>query len=121
MGFYDMLTSRTATIFLHELLHIDWITRAGKYGANERVSDLWLYTHDGTIRRALGPKWAQTLTRWEVSMERVAQAAWSNADNLALFAMAMYIQLLTGDVRSFPYPDPPPLDVGDGNPYERWK
>lgn len=97
----------TAVVWLHELLHIDWVSHAAPYGKNAHIQDL---SHK--IRnikdsvRALGPKWAKAIARYQG--ENVAQYIWANAENTALYAMVMYVQSALEVYPHLPWASEPP-------------
>lgn len=81
-------------VFAHELFHIDWVSRATKkWGGNLHVRD-WTIAikkdKGGYVRSgAYGPMLTKTLARWD---QDTAYYTSTNADSLAEFIMASYVQ-----------------------------
>ncbi|RDH35419.1 glycoside hydrolase family 18 protein [Aspergillus welwitschiae] len=99
----NMMTyyNNQARVWLHELLHIDWVSKAGEYGRNLHISDLkigykneknemeWYDTYGPVPCKALG----------RVSGVPSAYTI-QNADSLALYALAKYVWSTLGE---YPY------------------
>ncbi|KAI3129279.1 hypothetical protein CBS147326_6518 [Penicillium roqueforti] len=101
-----------ATTWMHELLHIDWVALANGWGPNTHVTDIKMkYNYD------TGPKWVTAYAPYlNKGLARVQTqfADWTiqNADSMALFALAKFIQNKLGDIYPhLPLAPPPPLDV----------
>lgn len=105
----NYLTSK-ASVWAHELMHIDWAIDAGRYGDQSHVTDLTLVVRDPTGKRvaarATGPQMTKALARY---IPDTAFYTLQNADNLALYALVRYIQKDLGNV--YPHlpmaPEPP--------------
>lgn len=102
-----------AHIWIHELLHIDWVSQAEQYGSNAHVTDIKMQMRfaDGSKKdiTVYGPAAAKSLARWGYDT-----GSWviRNSDNLALYAMARYVQKALGDVYPhLPFAPKPPDSV----------
>ena len=88
----SMLIRYLGHVWIHELLHIDWVSQANGYGSNSHVSDLkiTLNTDKGyKDYKAYGGRFAKILARWAVN---TGSYVIRNADSLALHALALYVQ-----------------------------
>ncbi|KAH0528266.1 hypothetical protein TsFJ059_003151 [Trichoderma semiorbis] len=102
MNNYD---SNQGSTWIHELLHIDWVAKAGKYGTDQHISDLTLkfnYGEDDEGNKrykyfdAYGPALAKALARFAprydpITYLPVGTYTIRNADNLSLYALARYV------------------------------
>ncbi|KAL8687619.1 MAG: hypothetical protein Q9224_005100, partial [Gallowayella concinna] len=100
----DQYSASQAHVWIHELLHIDWVSQAKSYGSNEHVTDLkinFFQPGDKWAKevKAYGGKSTKILARFP---ENTGKYVMKNADNLALYALAHYVQ---GQIDGYPlYP-----------------
>ncbi|KAL9015342.1 MAG: hypothetical protein Q9180_008885, partial [Flavoplaca navasiana] len=100
----DQYHDSRAHVWIHELLHIDWVSQAKSYGSNQHVTDLsinFVPSSGGVERetRAYAGRNTKILARWP---ENTGKYIMLNADNLATYALAHYIQ---GQIDGYPvYP-----------------
>ncbi|KAJ5992306.1 hypothetical protein N7451_008030 [Penicillium sp. IBT 35674x] len=89
-----------AMVWIHELLHIDWVSTASSSGNIRHVTDVKVGYKEGktdilTYYKAYGPQACKALARlgW-------ATGAWTirNADSLTLYAFAKYVQNALGNI-----------------------
>lgn len=99
-----------------ELMHIDWVSKAGIYGSNPRVTDITIQfqTIGGDVYtgKAYGPLLTKILARWPYT---TGVWVWQNADNMNDYALAKYVQSQIGNV----YPNFPV--VTEENIRQPWK
>jgi hypothetical protein len=98
-------TPNQAATWIHELLHIDWVSLAGDYGSNEHVTDLKIafkiQSEDPDkpeiweVHKAYTPRWCKSLARWGTDTGK-----WviRNADSMTQYIMAKYVQNALGDI-----------------------
>ncbi|KAK8097495.1 GDSL-like lipase/acylhydrolase [Apiospora sp. TS-2023a] len=106
-----------ASTFLHEVTHMDYFMNVPGYGPQIRD---WDYPYDGQWHNAYGVLGAKMLGRYDAKKNpgAVSQA---NADNLAFFALAKWVESHGKENR---YPHLPALDTnqkpsGDPRPADR--
>lgn len=100
---------------------MDWVSKAKQYGSNAHVTDLKVVVtiEDGEgqssrVFKVYGPLMTKCLARWGYD---TGTYTIQNADSLALFAMARYVQKALGDVYPhLPLAPIPPDSVIDPNP-----
>ncbi|GCB28264.1 hypothetical protein AAWM_11149 [Aspergillus awamori] len=109
-----------ARVWLHELLHIDWVSKANQYGRNNHVTDMKVgyRNFDGSTTwfSAYGPLLCKALAR-----ATIAPGFWviQNADSLTMYMIAKYVQDKMGAYPHLPWaPEPPssvdkPMEVGN--------
>ncbi|KAK1523960.1 uncharacterized protein CCOS01_09047 [Colletotrichum costaricense] len=109
-----------ARTWIHELLHIDWVSKANQYGSNTHVTDLKMWVpKEGEsppayqLLQIYSPKMAKTLARYKYDTGHwIAQSC----ENLTLYAMARYVQKALGNV--YPHlplaPEPPSSPPTEG-------
>lgn len=90
------LTSFAAHIFIHEMLHIHWVTRSGRHGPHQPVVDLWMYfkeagSDDQQKVRVYGAKYAKILARLDSTSTLGGFIARSD-ESLGLYLLAKYVQ-----------------------------
>ncbi|KAK1448624.1 hypothetical protein CMEL01_07939 [Colletotrichum melonis] len=98
----DNYLPNKARTWIHELLHIDWVSRANQYGSNTHVTDLKMWVpKEGEsppayqLLQIYSPKMAKTLARYKHDTGHwIAQSC----ENLTLYAMARYVQKALGNV-----------------------
>ncbi|KAJ5657645.1 uncharacterized protein N7484_001294 [Penicillium longicatenatum] len=103
-----------ALVWIHELLHIDWVSTASSSGDIHHVTDVKVGYERGekkgmTYYKAYGPWACKALARlgW-------ATGAWTiiNADSLTLYAFAKYVQNALGNIYPhLPLAPPPPKNA----------
>ncbi|EAW20625.1 uncharacterized protein NFIA_030580 [Aspergillus fischeri NRRL 181] len=108
-----------ALVWIHELLHIDWVSMASSSGNIHHVSDIKVGYEEGNkgVMRyytAYGPRMCKALARlgW-------ATGKWTiqNADSLTLYAFAKYVQNALGNI--YPHlPLAPPAPKSATIPFE---
>ncbi|KAL8675303.1 MAG: hypothetical protein Q9224_007474, partial [Gallowayella concinna] len=98
----DQYWASQAHIWIHELLHIDWVSQAMSYGSNEHITDMKIDFAQGKKMKetkAYGGRFTKILARFPRNTGRYVM---KNADNLALYALAHYVQ---GQIDGYPlYP-----------------
>ncbi|KAL6876786.1 glycoside hydrolase family 18 protein [Trichoderma novae-zelandiae] len=103
------------SIWIHELMHIDWVALANEYGDNPHPTDMKLTFHNKDDKDfnavAYGPYWAKALSRFKPFIDGVGTYSNRNADNLSIYALARYVQKALKNV--YPHlplaPRPPDL------------
>lgn len=89
-----------ALVWIHKLLHIDWVPTASSSGNIHHITDVKVGYKEGktdilTYYKAYGPRICKALARlgW-------ATGAWTiiNADSLTLYAFAKYVQNALGNI-----------------------
>ncbi|KAI3557278.1 hypothetical protein CABS03_11863 [Colletotrichum abscissum] len=116
----DNYLPNKARTWIHELLHIDWVSKANQYGSNTHVTDLKMWVpKEGEsppayqLLQIYSPKMAKTLARYKYNTGHwIAQSC----ENLTLYAMARYVQKALGNV--YPHlplaPEPPSSPPTEG-------
>jgi hypothetical protein len=93
---------------IHELLHIDWVASAERYGSNLHVKD-WqveFYDHDNHDKKehryVYGARLAKTLARWNdrTTTPQPGRFIARSAENLALYPLAIY---MTQQLGAYPH------------------
>ncbi|KAI9763098.1 MAG: hypothetical protein M1840_000910 [Geoglossum simile] len=97
LGNYDRTTTYT---IIHELLHINWVHKSGRYGTNEPVIDYRIEFWDGDqgtykIRDVYGPERAKILARYH-NPSTIGGIIARSDENLGMFALAKLIQAKFG-------------------------
>ncbi|GLA55977.1 hypothetical protein AnigIFM63604_003465 [Aspergillus niger] len=112
--FGDMRTyyDNQARVWLHELLHIDWVAKADEYGSNVHVSDLKVgYRQTNRVMKwfgVYGPNYCKALAR----IGAVPSAyTIMNSDSLVLYALTKYVHNKLGAFPYRPLAPPPPQSV----------
>lgn len=88
---------RPGTVILHELLHLDQVSFAGEYGANNHVVDWTIEFADphgsSFIKQDMvyGALLAKTLARYP-DLSNLGDLIVSSDENLMLYALAKYVQ-----------------------------
>jgi hypothetical protein len=90
-------------VWIHELLHIDWVSKAREYGSNPHVTDVkirWQVSSDPQVPifrevKTYGPEAVKALARWG---QNTGSWVIRNSDNLTLYAMARYVQKALGNI-----------------------
>lgn len=93
---------------IHELLHIDWVASAERYGSNLHVKDwqIEFYDHENHDKKerylVYGPRMAKTLARWNdrSSTPQPGRFIARSAENLALYPLAIY---MTQQLGAYPH------------------
>ncbi|TFA97437.1 hypothetical protein CCMA1212_010831 [Trichoderma ghanense] len=84
------------SVWIHELMHIDWVALAHEYGDNPHPTDMKLTfrTSPETTRTATayGPVLAKALARFKPFIDGVGTYTNRNAENLSIYALARYVQ-----------------------------
>lgn len=97
-------------------MHIDWVTKARRYGSNPHVTDINIrFQTIGSevyTGKAYGPLLTKILARYPYD---TGQWVWQNADNMADCALGKYVQSKIGNV----YPNF--SVVTEENTKEPWK
>jgi hypothetical protein len=101
-----------ALTFLHELLHIDWVHKSGRYGPNQEVLDYAVEFYSETekkhvTRAVYGALYSKILARWSggigiPSHPEIGGIIARSAENLALYALAKFLILRLGAYPHFP-------------------
>ncbi|CAK46246.1 uncharacterized protein An12g05330 [Aspergillus niger] len=99
-------------VWLHELLHIDWVAKADEYGSNVHVSDLKVgYRQTNRVMKwfgVYGPNYCKALAR----IGAVPSAyTIMNSDSLVLYALTKYVHNKLGAFPYRPLAPPPPQSV----------
>ncbi|KAF2261270.1 hypothetical protein CC78DRAFT_608635 [Lojkania enalia] len=105
MNTYD---EARAVTFIHELLHIDWVASAERYGPNLHVKDweIEFYDHENHDKKekvaVYGARMAKTLARWNdrTKSPQPGRFIARSAENLALYTLAIY---MTGQLGAYPH------------------
>jgi hypothetical protein len=110
-----------AVTFLHELLHINWVHKSGRYGQNQKVIDYAVEFYDQAeeefvTKPAYGPLYSKIVARWpEVTgipgHGEVGGIIARSAENLALYALAKYLTVHLGAYPHFPLVNTNPVSV----------
>lgn len=109
----DLYYDNQARVWLHELLHIDWVSKANQYGSNDHITDMKVgYRNvDGSTTwfSAYGPLLCKALGRITFT-----PGLWviQNADSLTMYAIAKYVQDKMGAYPHLPWAPEPPSSVG---------
>ncbi|KAI9765020.1 MAG: hypothetical protein M1840_007845 [Geoglossum simile] len=90
----------TSFIIVHELLHINWVHKSGRYGPNEQVIDYRIEFWDENERRfkirdVYGPQRAKILARYNRPSE-IGRIIARSDENLGLYALAKFVQAKFG-------------------------
>ncbi|KAI1282375.1 hypothetical protein F5Y07DRAFT_237858 [Xylaria sp. FL0933] len=102
----DSYMMNKAHVWAHELMHIDWATKANDYGPNKHVSDIRMWAKQAVPPgeppvwqefKANGAQAVKALARFSGGAPRGQYVA-QNADSLALYASVRYIQAQLGNV-----------------------
>ncbi|KAL6895403.1 glycoside hydrolase family 18 protein [Trichoderma longibrachiatum] len=84
------------SVWIHELLHLDWVALARKYGSNPHPTDMkvtYAISKDKKIvLDAYGPLLAKGLARFKPFVDDIGTYTNRNADNLSMYALARYVQ-----------------------------
>lgn len=80
-------------------MHIDWVSKALRYGSNEHITDMNIAFHDidgfAYEAKAYAPLKAKILARYPYN---TGKYVWLNADNMNLYALARYVQAKIGNI-----------------------
>lgn len=90
-----------ARIWIHELLHIDWVTNPNNNNEPKHVVDLRLEfgsLGNPIVNAAYGPTRTKALARWKWNTGKYILR---NADSMTMYAMAKYVQNELGGI--YPY------------------
>lgn len=91
-------TVRQGSVWYHELMHIDWVSKARSYGSNPHITDMSVefLNIDGTAEqgKAYSALWTKILARYPAESGKYV---WQNANNLALYVLAVYVQSKLGN------------------------
>ncbi|KAL6897060.1 hypothetical protein GGI43DRAFT_385685 [Trichoderma evansii] len=104
-------------VWIHELLHIYWVSKATPYGTNDHVTDLKLDTKDSQPDNpepeAYGAKMTKALARFKSRLiGTTGDYTIRNADSMAMYALVRYVQKALGGVYPhYPLAPEPPSDV----------
>jgi chitinase len=104
-----------ASLWIHELLHIDWVALANGWGPNAHVTDLkmlYKFNEEETWFTAYGPRRTKGLARAQGEF-----VDWTirNADSMSMYGLAKYVQNKLGDVYPhLPLAPEPPTSVVTG-------
>ncbi|KAI9761719.1 MAG: hypothetical protein M1840_001723 [Geoglossum simile] len=106
----------TGYIIIHELLHINWVHKSGRYGTNQPVIDFRIRFRDPNsgwkTRDVYRPQRAKILARYREPNSLGGIIARSD-ENLGLYALAKYVQSQLGA-----YPHRPVVDTRpSGHPW----
>ncbi|KAL9579508.1 MAG: hypothetical protein Q9203_006664 [Teloschistes exilis] len=99
----DNYRDTQAHVWIHELLHINWVSQATGYGGNDQVFDLSVSFStnedppDRRIQKAYGGQNTKILARYP---HNTGTYVMRNADNLAMYALAHYVQ---GQIGGYPH------------------
>lgn len=98
-----------AVTLLHEMLHINWVYRGGRYGGNQPVEDYQVEFYDPNtgrtkVRDVYGPTYSKILARWYYSSSnpKIGAIIARSAENLALYALAKYLTVQLGAYPHYP-------------------
>ncbi|KAI9763238.1 MAG: hypothetical protein M1840_000813 [Geoglossum simile] len=99
-------------IIVHELLHINWVHKSGRYGHNRQVIDFRIEFWDQNegrykVRDVYGPEKAKILARYNRPGTLGDFIARSD-ENLGLYALAKYVQSQIGAYPHLPLVDSEP-------------
>ena len=98
-GLSSLLTNVAAHVWIHELLHISWVSKSRQYGNNPSIVDIKVQFErpNGSVASfiAYGAKICKALARYKND-----PGSWiiRNADSLSLYAMVRYVQDKLGDI-----------------------
>ncbi|KAL7929500.1 hypothetical protein V8C35DRAFT_315430 [Trichoderma chlorosporum] len=115
------------SIWIRELLYIDWVSKTGKYGTNQPLTDVKLKFEVGKYRKrgkdkfiyevAHGPFLVKSLARFtppEDPITHIQPGTYCarNADSLSLYVLVRYVQKALGNMYPhLPLPHQPPIDA----------
>ncbi|KAL8666190.1 MAG: hypothetical protein Q9202_001697 [Teloschistes flavicans] len=101
----DRYQDTQAHVWIHELLHINWVSQAKGYGENDQVVDLsvsFSTSEDPPERRIQKAYMGQNTKILARYAYNTGTYVMRNADNLAIYALAHYVQ---GQIGGYPlYP-----------------
>lgn len=80
-------------------MHVDWVSKAGRYGSPEHITDLNVEFHDldgfAYQAKAYAPLKSKILARYPTN---TGKYVWLNADNMNLYGLAKYVQAKIGNI-----------------------
>ncbi|KAI9760114.1 MAG: hypothetical protein M1840_002725, partial [Geoglossum simile] len=96
----DHYAETTSFTVIHELLHINWVHKSGRYGSNKQVEDYKIEYWDDRegryrIKDVYGPKRAKILARYRDPID-LGQIIARSDENLGLYALVKFIQAKFG-------------------------